>query len=82
MNWNEFESQWNQVKGSVREKYNKLTDEDIHAIAGKKDQFISKLQARYSMSREQAQKDVDTFVQNLRLSETQRTHGSGGGSQY
>jgi uncharacterized protein YjbJ (UPF0337 family) len=77
MNWNEVEGKWNQLKGTVREKYGKLTDDDLQAIAGKKDQFIGKLQQRYGMSREQAQKDLDMYVRDLRVNET-RTHGSGG----
>ncbi|MGA2133789.1 MAG: PqqD family peptide modification chaperone [Bryobacteraceae bacterium] len=81
MNWNEVETQWNEVKGSVRSKYNKLTEDDIRAIGGKKDQFISKLQERYGMSREQAQKDAETFLQGLHVGAPGRTQASGGG-QY
>lgn len=76
MNWNELEGQWNQIKGSVREKFGKLTDNDLQVIAGKKDQFIGKLQERYGMTREQAQKDLDTWLQTLH--ETTRTHTSRG----
>ena len=80
MNVYELESQWNQVKGSVRQKYSKLTDDDLRVIAGKKDQFISKLQERYGMSHEQAQRDLETFVQGLRVTEAQHAHASGGGT--
>lgn len=79
MNANELEGQWNQLKGSVREKFGKLTDNDLQVIAGKKDQFIGKLQERYGMTREQAQKDLDTWLQNLHVTGTPRAHGSGGG---
>ncbi len=82
MNWNEVEGKWNQLKGTVREKYGKFTDDDLETIAGKKDQFIGKLQQRYGMSREQAQKDVESYVHGLRLTETSRTHGSGGSAQF
>lgn len=82
MNWNEVEGKWNQLKGSVREKYGKLTDDDLQVIAGKKDKFIGKLQERYGMQREQAERDVDTWLQSARLTETPRAHttGSGGAS--
>ena len=69
------------MKGSVRQKYSELTEDDIRAIAGKKDQFISKLQERYGMSREQAQKDLETFVQGLHVREQHHAHASGGGAQ-
>ena len=78
MNWNEVENQWNEVKGSVRAKYNKLTEDDVRTIAGKKDHFISKLQERYGMSREQAQKDAESFLQGLHVSASARSQASGG----
>jgi len=64
MNWNEVEGKWNQMKGTVREKFGKLTDDDLQVIAGKKDQFLGKLQERYGISREQAQKDLDNWLQS------------------
>ena len=82
MNWDQVEGQWKQLKGSVREKFGKLTDDDLQVIGGKKDQFIGKLQERYGISREQAQKDADTWLKAARVSETPRTHGSGGSTNY
>jgi uncharacterized protein YjbJ (UPF0337 family) len=82
MNWNEVEGKWNQLKGSVREKYGKLTDDDLQVIGGKKDRFIGLLQERYGMQREQAEKDANTWLTNARASETPRTHTSGGSGQY
>jgi uncharacterized protein YjbJ (UPF0337 family) len=57
MNWDMAEGQWKQMKGKMREKWGKLTDDDWNAIGGKKDQFIGKLQERYGYSRDQAEKD-------------------------
>jgi len=79
MDWNEVEGKWNQMKGSVREKFGKLTDDDMQVIAGKKDQFLGKLQQRYGVTRQQAMKDLDTWLQGLRATEVPRTHASGGG---
>src|SRR5579862_8657315 len=81
MTSNELEGKWNQVKGSVRQKFGKLTDDDLQVIAGKKDRFIGKLQERYSLSHEQAQHELDTFLTGLPETETSRTRTSGGG-QY
>jgi uncharacterized protein YjbJ (UPF0337 family) len=79
MNWNEVEGKWNQMKGSVREKFGKLTDDDIQVIAGKKDQFLGKLQERYGMARAQAEKELDTWLHNAH--EAPHTRASGGGSK-
>lgn len=62
MNWDQVEGQWKQMKGQVREKFGKLTDDDMQVIGGKKDQFLGKLQERYGISREQAQKDLDNWL--------------------
>jgi len=85
MNWNEVEGQWKQMKGTIREKFGKLTDDDIQIIAGKKDQFLGKLQQRYGIAREQAQKELDTWLQSLHTThktEAPRTHATGGGAQH
>ena len=85
MNWDEIQGKWKQMSGSVREKWGKLTDDDIHVIGGKKDQLVGKLQERYGMSRDQAEKDLDTWQRGLKnTSETEtvtetRTRTSGGG---
>ena len=78
MNWDELEGQWKQMRGSIREKFGKLTDDDIQVIAGKKDQFLGKLQERYGISRERAQKDLDTWLQGLHETEAPHIRTSGG----
>jgi len=79
MNSDQLEGQWKQIKGTVREKWGKLTDDDLTAIAGKKDQFVGRLQERYGISREQAQKDLDKWLSGLHAAESPRTQTSGGG---
>ena len=78
MDWNEVEGKWNQMKGSVREKFGKLTDDDLQVIAGKKDQFLGKLQERYGISREQAQRDLDNWLHSQHATEVPRTRATGG----
>jgi uncharacterized protein YjbJ (UPF0337 family) len=79
MNWKDIEKDWKQMTGVIRQKWNKLTDEDLRSIGGRKEQFIVKLQERYSLPREQAEKDLDAFLQHLPATEVPRTHTSGGG---
>ncbi len=35
MNWDQVEGNWKQVKGAVREKWGKLTDDDLVAAEGR-----------------------------------------------
>jgi len=58
----------------------KLTDDDTQAIAGKKDQFLGKLQERCGMGRAQAEKELDTWLHSQHETEAPRTRSSGGGA--
>ena len=62
MNWDTIEGQWKQATGSVKERWGKLTDDDLTVIAGKKDQLAGKLQERYGIAKDQAEKQIDEFT--------------------
>lgn len=47
MNKEQFEGIWNQMKGKVKEKWGKLTDDDLTQINGRRDQLLGKLEQRY-----------------------------------
>lgn len=61
MNSDQMQGQWKQLKGVIREKWGKLTDDDLEQIAGKRDQFLGKLQERYGYTRQQAERELDDF---------------------
>lgn len=61
MNWDQIQTNWNQYKTSVRETFNKLTDDDLGKIDGRRDQFLGKLQERYGYSREIAEQKLNDF---------------------
>lgn len=62
MNSDQFEGKWKQLKGSVKQRWAKLTDDDITALSGKRDELIGKLQERYGITKEQAQKEADEWA--------------------
>jgi uncharacterized protein YjbJ (UPF0337 family) len=62
MNWDRVEGNWKQLKGKAREKWGKLTDSDFEQIAGKKDQLIGRIQERYGITREEAQKQAEEWA--------------------
>ncbi len=61
MNWDQVEGKWTQMKGSVKEQWGKLTDDDITSINGKQDQLIGKLQERYGIAKEEAERQADEW---------------------
>ena len=78
MNWDRVEGNWKQLKGKAREKWGKLTDNDFEAIAGKKDQLIGRIQERYGISKDEAQKQADEWVKAQALDEREaQIHTSG-----
>ncbi len=62
MNSDQFEGKWKQLKGSVKQRWGRLTDDDITALSGKKDELIGKIQERYGISREQAEREADEWA--------------------
>jgi uncharacterized protein YjbJ (UPF0337 family) len=69
MNWDQVEGMWKQSKGKFREKWGRLTDDDLQVIAGKRDQLIGRLQERYGITREEAEKQADAFVKGFTRAE-------------
>ena len=62
MNWDQIAGMWKQSKGKIRERWGKLTDDDIDKAAGKRDQFIGMIQQRYGIAREEAERQVDDWL--------------------
>ncbi len=62
MNWDQIEGKWQQVKGQIKAKWGKLTDDDLTTIEGKRDQLVGKLKERYGYAKEQAETELDEFL--------------------
>jgi uncharacterized protein YjbJ (UPF0337 family) len=61
MNSDQLQGKWKQMKGSVKEHWGKLTDDDLDVIDGKHDQLVGKIQERYGIARDAAKKQVDEW---------------------
>ena len=67
MDWNRVEGNWKQIKGQVKEKWGKLTDDDLLEIEGRRDQLVGKIQARYGVTKEEAEAQVGTGEQKRHM---------------
>ena len=65
MNADVMKGELTQLKGQMRAKWGKLTNDDLEQIAGKKDILVGKLQERYGHAKDQADKDADEFYRDL-----------------
>jgi uncharacterized protein YjbJ (UPF0337 family) len=66
MNWDQIAGNWKQVKGDVRERWGKLTDDDVDVIAGKRDILLGKIQERHGIAREEAEKELKAWEDSLK----------------
>ncbi len=65
MTWDQLEAKWNEFAGSARAHWSKLTDDDWRTITGKKEHLISRVQERYSLAKEEAERQVDEWSRAL-----------------
>lgn len=79
MNWDQVEGKWKQYKGQVKGKWGKLTDDDLDVIDGKRQQLVGRIQERYAIAKDAAEKQADEFVKALKAEdrEEQRAHRAG-----
>lgn len=61
MNWDIVEGNWKQIKGSVKEQWGKLTDDDLDQAAGKREKLAGLLQEKYGKAKDEAEREVDRF---------------------
>lgn len=65
MNWDQIEGNWKQFRGQAQRKWGKLTDDDMDVAAGRREELIGRIQERYGMEREKAEREVDAWLQEI-----------------
>ena len=76
MNTDQMSGKWKQMKGAVKQQWGKLTDDDLEVIAGKRESLVGKLQERYGMAKEDAQKKADEWMKSYKLTEDDQAAAS------
>ena len=54
MNQDRIQGRWKEFKGKVRERWGRLTDDDLNVIAGRRDQLLGRIQQRHGLARDEA----------------------------
>lgn len=62
MNVDIVKGKWHEMKGQVRQQWAKLTDDDIEAIAGSREELEGRLCKNYGYAKDAAGKAVDAFI--------------------
>lgn len=81
MNKDIFEGKWTEYKGKIKEKWGKLTDNDITEINGKREALLGKIQTRYGYAKERAEKELNEFEKNGCGCSKEKAHSSHSGEK-
>jgi uncharacterized protein YjbJ (UPF0337 family) len=65
MNWDRIEGEWKHLTSNVKSKWTKLTDDDLKTFGAKKAALVGKIQERYGLVRDEAEKRVDEWIARL-----------------
>ena len=65
MNWDRIQGNWKLVTGQAREQWGKLTEDDFDVVAGRRDQLAGKIQERYGVAKEDAEKQVTEWQRKV-----------------
>jgi len=61
MNKDTMEGNWKQLKGKIKEQWGKLTDDDLDVAAGRRDQLIGRIQERYGIAKDEAERQISEW---------------------
>ena len=61
MNADVLKGQWKQLKGDIKMRWNKLTDDDIDVIDGAREKLEGRLQERYGWAKDKAAAEIDSW---------------------
>ncbi|MBZ0114989.1 MAG: CsbD family protein [Thermoanaerobaculia bacterium] len=67
MNESILKGKWHQLKGSAKEKWGELTDNDLTEIEGVHEQLVGKIQERYGKARDEAEQEVRSWERDVGL---------------
>jgi uncharacterized protein YjbJ (UPF0337 family) len=65
MNWDIIEGKWQEMKGIVKTKWAKLTDDDLDAVGGKRHELLGRLQQRYGYKKDEAERNLDEWMKSV-----------------
>jgi uncharacterized protein YjbJ (UPF0337 family) len=65
MNWDQIEGNWKQLRGQAQQKWGNLTNDDLDVVEGRRDELIGKIQERYGVAKEEAEKQVDDWINSV-----------------
>ena len=75
MNWEQIQGKWQEYRGQIKQRWGKLTDNDLTLIQGKRDVLAGKLLTTYGKTKEQAEKEIAAFEASCGPCESAKPRG-------
>ena len=63
MDWDRIEKNWQQVKQKIKGKWERLSDDDLDAINGRRERLEHKIHEHYGFAFDHVRKEVDDWLQ-------------------
>ena len=73
MNWDTIAGNWKQLQGKARQQWGKLTDDDLELVKGKRDELAGRIQERYGIAKDEAERQIDDWSRGPDLHTTTTT---------
>ena len=61
MNWDQIEGKWKELSGKAQQQWGELTDNDIQEAKGDRRDLAGKIQNRYGVTKEEAERQIDEW---------------------
>ena len=65
MDWDSLQHRWTRMRPSLRHRWGRLSEDDLDAIGGRREVFVSLVQDRYSLSKREAEQRIEEWLQPL-----------------
>ena len=65
MNADQLKGKWMRFKGELKQKWGKITDDDLQQIGGSYDRFVGKVQERYGDKKSELMKWADAWHEKI-----------------
>jgi uncharacterized protein YjbJ (UPF0337 family) len=62
MNRDTLKGQWKQMKGEIKRRWGKLTDDELDQVEGNFDKLAGRIQERYGYQKDQAEREINEFL--------------------
>ncbi len=68
MEWKEVERNWTEYRDRVQDRWDELTRDELDQIGGSYNELVGKLQEKYGITQQQAERELEEFQTTVRWS--------------